>query len=80
MFDNAQIAGAQAGIKGNEHNNFILSLSPTVKIPLKKAFFKILERMLEIEDGFEAYDCFSGQIEQVFDEKNICILYTVLFF
>ena len=36
-----QIAGATAGVKGSEHNNFIVALTPTVKISLKRVFDEV---------------------------------------
>ena len=60
-----QIAGARAGTKGSEHNNFILALTPTSKISLKRVFNAVIEKLLENEDGFESFDFFSGQVEKI---------------
>ena len=65
MFFFHQIAGARAGTKGSEHNNLILSLTPTLKISLKRVVNAVTEKLLENEDGFESFDCFSGQVEMV---------------
>ena len=62
---NIQVAGSAAGQKGSEHNNLIITLTPTVKISLKRAFDAITEKFIDCSDGFEAYDCFSGQVENV---------------
>ena len=61
-----KIAGSPAGKKGDEHNNMILALTPTAKISLKRTFDKITESFLESEDGFQAFDCYSGEMEMVF--------------
>ena len=60
-----KVAGAVSGFKGDEHNNFILTLTPTIKISLKRAFFALTDKFKEAEAGFEAFDCFSGQMENV---------------
>ena len=66
-----QIAGAPAGKKGDEHSNMILCLTQTKKISLKRAFDKIVERVLDAEVGFQAFDCATGEIEMVlFTGKN----------
>ena len=43
----------------------ILCLTQTKKISLKRAFDKISERMLDAENGFQAFDCATGEIETV---------------
>ena len=68
---NIQIVGALKGEKGNEHNNLILTLTPTIKISLKRAFDSITEKFLLAQDGFEAYDCYTGQVEKVSFLKNL---------
>ena len=60
-----QIAGATAGVKGSEHNNFIVALTPTVKISLKRVFDEVIQKLVFLEDGFDTFDCFSGQVEKV---------------
>ena len=60
-----KIAGAQVGEKGNEHNNLLLALTPTIKISLKRAFNEVTEKIIGEENGFHTFDCFSNQIEQV---------------
>ena len=70
---NMQVAGSAVGEKGNEHNNLIITLTPTIKISLKRAFDAITEKFLECANGFEAYDCYSGQVEKVsFHSQNFC--------
>ena len=53
------------GIKGNEHNNLMVTLTPTVKISLKRVFNLFVENCLSVEAGFRAYDCLTGRMEQV---------------
>ena len=65
IFIDYQIAGAQPGYKGNEFSNMILSLTPTVKISSDRVFKEITGQIVEIEPGFQAYDCFTGKIETV---------------
>ena len=43
----------------------ILSLTPTVKISSARVFQEITRQIVEIEPGFQAYDCFTGKIEMV---------------
>ena len=65
IFLNYQIAGAPPGYKGNEFSNMILGLSPTVKISSVRVFNEITSQIVACEQGFEAYDCFTGKIELV---------------
>ena len=65
VFPPPQIAGAPAGKKGDEHHNMICCLTPTIKISLKRAFDKIAESVKDVRNGFQAYDCYSGEIETV---------------
>ena len=62
---NYQIAGAQPGYKRNEFSNMILSLTPTVKISSARVFKEITSQIVACEQGFQAYDCFTGKIEMV---------------
>ena len=43
----------------------ICCLTPTIKISLKRAFDKISESVKDVRNGFQAYDCYSGEIETV---------------
>ena len=61
-----QIAGAKQGYKGSESNNMILALTPTTKISLKRLFDTVTEDLVNLQDdGFEAFDCFSGEVVKV---------------
>ena len=60
-----QFAGTPAGMKGNEHNNVILSLTDTSKISLKRLFEGIGGEFQRLSSGFHCFDSFSGQVELV---------------
>ena len=65
VFD-VQLAGAGAGIKGNEFNNMILGLTDTATISLKRLFDGICADFVRLgSTGFECFDMFTKQIEKV---------------
>ena len=52
-----------------------MALTPTSKISLKRIVNSITEKLLALENGFETYDCFSGQVEKV---KSVFNVYGIL--
>ena len=43
----------------------ICCLTPTLKIPLREAVDKITERLIDVDEGFEAFDFVSGKVERI---------------
>jgi len=73
VFD-VQIAGAGAGIKGNENNNMILSLTDTSKISLKRLFDGMCQEFVRLgREGFECYDSFTNKVEKV--KLQVCAVF-----
>ena len=52
-------------LKGDEHNNLILTLTPTKKVSLKRLFNLTVEKILSESAGFQAYDCATRRMEHV---------------
>ena len=76
-----QIAGAKAGKKGDEFSNMILSLTPTVKISLARVFNEMATQIRGLENGFQAFDCFTGRIETVSRRlfaPTLCLIHFML--
>lgn len=42
-----------------------MALTPTLKISLRRVFDEVINKVVEVEDGFDTFDCFSGQVEKV---------------